>query len=101
MKPENLTPQQECEQYMREKLEQLAGVVEMKYAGAVEGAKAWGRIHKPALVDRCDDKAEDHLGALMANEQVGEFRSACVDFFRAELELYRAHAEFLGLLVAA
>lgn len=95
------TPQERCEQYMREKLEQLAGVVEMKYSGAVEGAKEWGRIHKPELVDRCDSNAEEHLGGLMANEQEGEFRSACVDFFRAELELYRAYAEYLGLLEAA
>lgn len=97
----NPTPQEECDQYMGEKLEQLASVVEQKYSGAVEGARAWGRIHKPELMDRCDSAAEEQLGIMRENGLVGEFRSACVGFFRAELELYKAHAEFLGLERAA
>ncbi len=95
------SPHDECAKYMREKLDQLATVVAARYAGAVEGAKAWGRANKPELMDRCDDAAEERLGELMENGLVGEFRAACVDFFRAYLELYKAHADFLGLSEAA
>ena len=96
-----MTPQQECKDYLKQKLDQLANVVEQKYAGAVEGARAFGRAQRPDLMDRCDEKSEDRLAELMANELVSEFRAACVDFFRAELELYKAHAEFLGISEAA
>jgi hypothetical protein len=95
------TPEQECMEYLKQKLDQLAGVVEMKYSAAVEGARDFGRAQRPDLMDRCNNKAEEHLGDLMANAMIVEFRVACVDFFRAELELYKAHAEFLGLLAAA
>ncbi len=96
-----MTPQQECSDYLLQKIEQLASAVNMRYSGAVEGAMRWGIAQRPDLVARCDIDAEQRLGELMENGMVGEFRAACVDFFRAELELYRAHAEFLGLLEAA
>lgn len=96
-----LTPEEECRQYMAQKLDQLATVVQIKYSTAVEGARNFGRAQRPDLMDRCGVEAEERLAELMANELVGEFRSACVDFFRAELELYKAHAEFLGLEKAA
>lgn len=95
------TPQEECKDYLRQKLDQLANMVEQRYSGAVEGARAFGLAQRPDLVERCDEKAEEHLAELMANEMVSEFRVACVDFFRAELELYKAHAEFLGISEAA
>lgn len=90
------TPQEECKSYMNQKLEQLANVVEQRYSAAVDGARDFGRAQRPDLMDRCGVEAETRLGEMMANGMVGEFRSACVDFFRAELELYKAHAEFLG-----
>jgi len=97
MKHHQPTPQQECKKYLNQKLDQLANVVEQRYSGAVEGAREFGRAQRPDLMERCDEKAEERLAELMANHLVGEFRVACVDFFRAELELYRAHAEYLGL----
>lgn len=96
-----LTPQQQCDKHLREKLEQLANVVEARFSGAVEGARAFGRAQRPDLMERCDDAAEERLGALYLQGDVSKFCAACVDFFRAELELYKAHADFLGMREAS
>ncbi len=63
-----LTPEQECRQYMGQKLEQLASVVEIKYSAAVEGARDFGRAQRPDLMDRCGVEAEERLAELMANK---------------------------------
>lgn len=91
------TAREQCDKHLHEKLEQLANAVEARFAGAVEGARAFGRSQRPDLMERCDQEAEERMGQFYLDDQVPEFCAACTDFFRAEFELYRAHAEFLGL----
>lgn len=83
---------QQCDTFIREKLHQLAKVVEGKYLHAVVGAREWGQIHRPELLERCGLAAEARLAELRDNELLDEFKEACLDLFRAELELYKAHA---------
>ena len=92
---------QACDEYLLEKLNQLAEVVADRWPHAVEGARKWGRANRPELTDKCDIEAERHLGELRNNGLIAEFRPACLAFFRAEMELYREHALFLNQEAAA
>jgi len=85
-----------CDAYLAEKHGQLAEVVMKRWPQAVTGAVAWARANRPDLVEPCDVAAEEHLGELRNNGLLDEFRPACVAFFRAWLELYRAHAAHLN-----
>ncbi len=87
---------QACDQYLREKLNQLADVVADRWPHATEGAKAWAQDNRPELIEKCDFAAEEYLGELRNNGLVDEFKPACLAFFRAEMELYRAHAAYLN-----
>ena len=91
-----MTDQELCDQIIAEKLQQLAGVVERQYLGAVAGAREWGHKHRADLVAKCSGDVEDRLAELRCNGLVAEFKEAVIGFFRAELELYKAHAEWLA-----
>ncbi len=86
----------ECDAYITEKFQQLASVVDGRFAHAVEGARTWGYANRPELMDKLDIKVEEDLTALRNNGLIAEFRPACINFFRAEMELYREHAVFLS-----
>ncbi len=81
-----------CDLYFREKMAQMARVVEEKYLGAVAGAMDWGRQNLPEVAERCDAKADEDLTALRNNGLIDDFKPVALDFCRARLELYKGHA---------
>jgi len=81
-----------CDLYFRETMTKVANVVEDKYLAAVAGAMDWGRMNLPKVAERCDAKADEDLTALRNNGLIKDFKPAALDFCRARLELYKAHA---------
>lgn len=85
-----------CDEYIREKYQQLVNVVNERFAGAVEGAWPWGLANRPELMDKLDISKEEELTTLRNNGLIDEFRPRCVAFFQAEMKLYHEHAIYLN-----
>ncbi|WP_020675538.1 hypothetical protein [Geopsychrobacter electrodiphilus] len=81
-----------CDSYFRETMTKVANVVEDRYLEAVSGAMDWGRAYLPKVAERCDARADEELTVLRNNGLIAEFKVAALDFCRARLELYKAHA---------